>query len=1458
MNRLITPIIALALTVPVMQAQTAAPAAPAAPEAAATPAAQPQELKALQQDPLALTGELANGLHYFVRPTKEPAGRACIRLYVKHGSLNEDPSTSGLSHFLEHMVFNGSKHFKRGELIPTMQKLGLGFGGDANAYTGLEQTVYMLDLPNLNDETVDFAFTILRDFGDGALLEDDAIDHERGIIVSELKARDSASYRASIQTIRALMEGTKIADYMPIGKEDVVRHASYETIRNLYRNAYLPRRMTVVVTGDMTAEQGKALVEKYFGDMRDVPNQPAADRGKLADLGPSQTIIPNPENAMTTVSVNVVKHYTEKHDTIEQRIKEFPGSVARAMLNQRLARMTRQPDCPFAGARVSYGSNFNVMEGFSVDLSAEPGKWQQAMQAVLDEVRRACRYGFSKSELEEVLTSHRTSLTQLANTWDTISAKDIASSIIDSLDEEDVFTDPAEDMRAFEASVKSLLADPDQCRRQLAKDFETDRAKLIMGGNVPEGMTAEQLRTAYDAALKTEVAKPAEQQEVAFAYDKVGEPGSIVLQNTIEDIGVTTITLSNGVKVNLKPIDFKKGSISVSAAVDGGSLRMPAPGLDTVAGAVMNMGGLEAHTRTDLDRLLSGHVAGVSFDSSRDRFTFAGGTTAADLELQCKLIVASILHPGYRPDGEVLLRRALPSQYKKFKTTPQGAFSMQSMRKLFGDDPRFVVPEQEQVEACTTEMVKQALTPYLQNGAMEVTIVGDFKVADVLPVLERTFGAMPQRAAEFKPLTDAERTVKFQPWGQREFLRYDTELDKTIVAQVRPAGNGRDLKHNRRLEVLSDITREKLFDGIRAELGETYSPSVNVATNRQFDNAAFIMASSAGVKGNREKVTAAMDMIFNRLGQGQITQEDVDRAVRPLVSSTEKAFRDPGFWGMVLAKLQSDPDSLVTIREVLPDIKAITLEEIQALSKEVFGNENVNYYFAVPKDFDKDTAAPAAAPVTPQAAAEDKAAAATTQPYHIVVSKETAGKEDWKAVVKALKNKHRGAIVHTVPDLKQETLKKALKGTDAYYVAYVMQPKEIDRAQVDILNRVARQIDDDPWGDCLWGMVTGRTAQDALRIAKAKKPLVIKRVLGTTNLDHSRFEHSYVITDWTGFPIHEQTGYTATKETKYDENTPEGKEIYKHGVQELFGNQLATQKPQMIVTSSHATEFNLEMPFGKGLIFPADGRFYMLPADRMRDFGRVLGSAMQGKTEALSKFAKENKFKSIEPDGVTRIWLPAGNCLFGNARGSDTSMAITALSAYTCNQVAGYTVPSWYGASGWGTNGTFTNTVEGISLAEAAVLNNQYILDKTMKLNPKLMEIEYNDESFNPNKLAMELIQRAKVPMSDLQNDEKAKDYLGLVHDRDVFAFYGDPAWRATLDESHTQSPFKVTWNGDKQFTITANRAHKGRCGVWFPNVNVGKGAKGCDAPEAVFTNDFILFDELELGKGESKTVNIK
>ncbi len=1422
-------------------------------EAAQAPAASSAEAAAespLQPDPQLHCGALENGLRYIIRPTKEPAGQASMRLYVETGALDELPETSGISHFIEHMVFNGSRHFRRGELIPTMQNLGLGFGGDANAYTGMEHTIYKLDLPNLRPETVEFALTILRDFADGATLADEDIEHERGIIISELKARDSEASRADIEMMHKLVGGTRVPEFQPIGSEEVIRNCPAETIRQYYREHYVPSRMVLIITGDVSPETAGQWVKQHFASMesRPTPQRPAV--GTPEDMGAGCFIVPDASAANCRLMLAVVNPWKQRPDTLEQRVEDLPLELACAMLNRRLGRLARRADSPFLSASaIPREDACGAAEIFSLSLSTRPEQWQAGLAAAEAELRRAALHGFSATELNEVIAAIGARTRKSMETWERASAQTIAEGVLASVTSKSIFTAPAEEARVYAVGIRRVLANPVLCREALAAAWEADRVRLMMGGRIAEGATPEGLAGAYASARQQDVAPLEEKQLTPFAYDHIGEPGRVVAQQYHEDLGITTLTLSNGVRVNLKPMGAGMGRIYMSAAVDGGMMRLPRiPALAEVAQAIMSKGGLEAHSAEDISRMFAGHNVGCTFAMDDERFVFNANTTPRDLELQCKLLCASIMHPGFRPEGELLLRRSLPAFFRSIETTPEGAFSEQAPKSFMAENARFLVPTAEQFAAVDAAAVKAALSPFLEKGALELTLVGDFKVDDVLPLLERSFGAMPQREAEFSPLPEGARQLEFQPWGKSEFLRYDTALDKTLVAHVRPAGNGRDLRRNRRLAILRNIVGGRLFGSIRAELGESYSPTVQLDLRQGYENAATFTAMSHGVKGNREMVVAAMEHAFASVGRGEIMEEEFSQAMRPYLADAEQAWRRPAFWMGNMIRLQSDPQALELLRCFRADAASITLEEIRQLAMEIFGSGNAggNWYFTVPQD-DEASASPAA-PV-----AEQPAAAATGDTYAIACTMEAWQDPAWKAVVEALVAKHskagravRCVVLNGSPGTKDIAfIADFLRTVGARHAAFVMKPGEIGRETVNCLHRATRQVDADPWGDCLWGIITGASAQDALRVATAEKPLVIKRLLSTTNVGAAPFEYSYCITDWTNAPVLTQSGYREPETREFSQG--EGRE-------HLFAEQLSTQRPQFIVTSSHATPFNLEMPFGKGLIFPAGGRFRLLTQEQMPQFSAPLGAAMQGHPQYLGRLAEKLQCPAIEPDGETRVWLAAGNCLFGNAQHCDGSMVVTALSAYTCNQVVGYTVPSWYGKGGWGTLSLFMENTEGTSLAEAWFLNNQFILHETQQLSPELLKVEFNDEE-----IGTAFFRQMAPTLQQLSlSREKVQEAIGLVHDRDVVAFYGDPAWHASVDGSHSPRPWRVEWVGEKRFTITANADRKGRAAVWFPTAATGRGATGCNVPGAVLTDDFILFPELEMKKGETLTVTIQ
>ncbi len=1460
--RSLTPLVAAILPMAYMPAaQTLA--TPASTSASSHSTA---ESNIVRQDPQLVTGELTNGLSYIIRPNQEPKGRLYLKLRVQTGSLNEHKNNLGISHFIEHMVFNGSKNFKDGDIMQVMQRHGLGLGGDANAYTSFDETVYMINLPNLKDDTVKLAFTILRDFADGAFLTEKEIDKERGVIASEYKARDSANMRLMEESFRFLLDGSIIADRMPIGSLDFIKTGPRSLFLDYYKTYYQPQNMQLVLVGDITPEQGKKWAEQYFGSMVRSANMPQANWGKVIPAsGVSARWISHQDATGQIITIASPKPYDKKADTVQERIKGITEKAAMSMLSRRFDKLSKQSDCPFISATMGKDTLFQLAEVVELNAATNPGSWQQTLTVLEQELRRAQQFGFTQAEVDDVVKNMQTNAQVAIQSWKTAKSPTISQSIIGAIGNAKVFTAPQEDMRILQEALKQGAVTPQACQKALQQMIDLKNLKIIVTSKQANPQGNEQILATWNQSAQQQVLAQQEEARKPFAYETIGAAGKVVSNQFDQASNTHRIVLSNGIRVNLKKTPYDQDIIHIQADVAGGAITMPAgkEGLNVLAPHVMNAGGLAAHSQDDLTQIMAGHSVGHTFMIAPEHFLLTGSTTPKDLELELKYLAATLMHSGYRPEAESMLRRALPLIYDSMKKEPQGILMLEGLKFLRQGDPRFYFPSKEAVEQVTTNDVKQWIDPALKNNYLEISLVGDFDPAAVIPVLEKTIGALPKRAAK-PPVIDRQQ-LKFSiaPGGSSAVIPYSSSIDRTLVCVVWPTTDGLDAQKARQLALVKDILRERLFQGIREKMGEAYSPQVQNDESLTYPGMGHLMALIPGTQSNKDKVLQAVKDIVSDLAKGQITQDEFSRALKPLLNKQERFLRDNKYWLSSISQSQSRPEFVTRALEAIKGYQSISVDQINQLVKQIFapGKEIsiaiVPQMTAVPRD-GKEASTSQAQPIQPIQAPPQSVPAIKPQtlqsPYVVLVSQETAKMPEWMTVAQTLQRKYKSAKIVTYqgrPDAELPTLKKI----SPRYMAIVAPPEQIDRELVNQLHRLTRKLDTDPYGDCIWGIVTGFTPQDAMRIAQEQDPLTITRAMGTTNIDANRFSDSMCITDWHPFEVVEQHGYKKAEPKPLPQSDK--------GVVPKFVEFWTQSHPELVVTSSHATQYNLEMPFGKGLIVSYDNQFHILTIPQKNEYASFLkGVLFDGKEEELAAYLQKNNPPVLPHDATPKVWIAAGNCLFGDAKKTKNSMAVTALSGYGCNQLVGYTVPTWYGKGGWGALSLFMGNHNMSSFAEAWYLNNQFLLEETMRLFPVLINVEFNASSIS----AIKNEDPNFLPNIQKANCGIGKDQMGLVHDRDVVAFYGDPAWTARLDESHARSPWSLQWNDsahpEKGLTITANMDHSGRFAVWFPKkIKSNKAVLTIGDQETpvskigVQTDDFIIIPELKLGSRQKATI---
>ncbi len=917
-----------------------------------TPRPWPQDGSDIRPDAGATFGTLENGMRYIIYPNAEPPKRVSLRLHIAAGSLMEADDQRGLAHFLEHMVFNGTKNYSAAELIPKMQRLGIAFGAHANAYTSFDETVYMLDLPDLSEDTMKLAFTVMRDFGDGAKLDPMEIDKERGVILSEKISRDSVGYRLMEQQFSSLLPDSLLTKRFPIGTEEVIKSAPRDRFVDFYTRYYTPERMTFVVVGDVRPEEIRARIEATFASMSN-PEKPGAnpDLGKIRQPeGLETAVFHDKEVTSTDVSLMLVRPYLPKPDTAANRAERMPLSIAHSIIDRRFERISKEKDSPVAQGGASRDELFNFVELGSISITAADDRWKEVVPILEKEFRRAMEHGFTETELAEAKSNLLNAYEQQVKQKATRKSEGIATVLARSVNDNSVFSDPETDLELARRNLETI--NPEACHKALRTFWEASGFHLILTTKEkPEGAEKD-LAALFEDSRGTPVEAPAARAVQVFDYTDFGKPGSIASTREVADLGITQIVLSNKVRVNLKRTEFEKGKIRILARIGSGKLGQPKdmPMLDAFAQAVFEGGGLGKHSNDDLQQILAGKNVGSSLSIGEDAFTLGGTTTPADFATQCQLMCASLTDPGYREEALWQFQKAIPMLYQQLKHTPAGP--QQEMESwLHGGDPRFSMAPIEKLSSYTIADAKKWLTPELTRGHMEISIVGDFDPAVVLPNLLATFGALPPRAPAPLPMPEA-RKVRFPNAPANKVFTYESKIPQAVAFTLwKTAGLRDNQKEFRRLNLLGEILGDRLREEIREKLGASYSPNAGADGSDALDSFGYLLSQSVGKPEDLERLLETMRDQADKLAREGASADELDRALKPTLGMLEKSLRDNSYWlGTVMSQSQADPKRLDMARTRDADYKSITLEEINALAKKYLGAENALLVSIKPKE----------------------------------------------------------------------------------------------------------------------------------------------------------------------------------------------------------------------------------------------------------------------------------------------------------------------------------------------------------------------------------------------------------------------------------------------------------------------------------------------------------------------------
>jgi zinc protease len=894
--------------------------------------------------PQVKVGKLANGLTYYIQRNGKPEHRVELRLVVKAGSVLEDDDQQGLAHMVEHLAFNGSTHFKKQELVSYLQSIGVKFGADLNAYTGLDETVYMLPVPTDRKENVETAFTVLEDWAHGVTLNADDIDKERAIVLEEARLRKGAGERLQKVLMPKLYNGSRYALREPIGKEDVIRTAQPDALRRFYRDWYRPDLMAVIVIGDIDPANAERLVKAHFAGLSNPVHERARAYPGIAARATTEAFVfadnEIPGNAVTL-------HYPVRVEpdlgTYGSYRDKVVNGLATILFNLRLGELTQQANPPFLGAGANTVPLTAQHKAFVVSAGLGAGGVAPAIAAVEQEQQRVRQFGFTEAELARARKMFLSAMERgLKERETTDSSTYVAEYQRNFLAGESIPGIEAEFRTVQELLPAITVADLNAAAR---KAFPADAGKLIVyAGNTKAGPapTTAQLLADDAAAGRALVTDHAEKKVAQRLMERPAAPGRITAETRDETLGLTRLTLSNGVQVILKPTAFRKDQVLLGAKRFGGQTlfdEQDIPNARAASGLAATMG-LKDFAPVDLQKILAGRDAAVTagFGDYTDEISAHSGSGAEDLETMFQMLW--LRFDGVRRD-EALYKAYmghLNEMVRNRAAAPEQRFAEAVADTLYKGHPyEMRMPRQEDIDKIDLD---RSLALYRQRFAsakgMTFIVVGDFDMAAIKPLVTAYLGTLPTPDL---PLAYRDVGLRIAKGVVKKEVQAGTE-PKSIVSLTFAGPAAWSPAAALRMGALIEVMNLRVNAVLREKLGLIYAGQMAGSVQRvPYEH----YEISAQLPTGPEKVDPLVAALFAEIDSVKAhgpTQVELDKVKANWRQNFPHWQHENNYWvsNLEASLLEGTPPArLLTITD---EVEKLTVADVQAAARSYFDKDN--------------------------------------------------------------------------------------------------------------------------------------------------------------------------------------------------------------------------------------------------------------------------------------------------------------------------------------------------------------------------------------------------------------------------------------------------------------------------------------------------------------------------------------
>ncbi len=906
----------------------------------------------IPMDPDVKIGKLENGLTYYILKNEKPENRAELRLALNAGSILEDNDQQGLAHFVEHMCFNGTKNFNKSELVDYLESVGTRFGPDLNAYTSFDETVYMLQVRTDDKEMLDKGMLILQDWAGAVTFDDEEIDKERGVVLSEWRTRLSAAQRMQQETYPKMYYGSRYAERLPIGKPDIIQNAPYDALKRFYRDWYRPDLMAVVVVGDVDPEAMEVEIAKRFSQLKNPANP--RPRKEYGVPGHKETIvaIASDEEASSTNIQLMYKHKDKKSKTMKDYRENLIERLYNGMLNARLGELAQKPNPPFLYAFTGYYGNVGDLATYSSFAAVPEGGALDGLEAILEENLRVQRHGFTTGELDrqkaELISRMESTFKEKDKTE---SSRLVMKFVYHFLDDNPIPS--IEDEYSFYQNILPTITLDEV--NQLAAKWVTDinRAVVITGPDKPENplpAKADVLNLLETVDQKT--IEPYEDEvsdEPLLAEDL--QPVNITALQTYDDVEITKLEFPNGVEVFLKPTDFKNDEILMSATSDGGHSLYSDEDYQSASAAtgIIRESGIGNFDAIQLEKKLSGKNIRLSPFISELSEGMSGNTTPKDLETMLQLVYLYFTAP--RKDAEAF--ETFITRQKNFiknrMANPTYYFYDQINRIKYDDNPRRVFDTEEDLDQISLDRAMEIYQERFANaGDFAFFFTGNFEVEEMKVMLGKYLGNLPGEPVD-------------ENWNDLGIDIEPGKIEKQLVKGKAPKaevylnfhGNFKWTRENRyHMRSMIDLMRIKLRESMREDQGGVYGVQVSGNPSKYPDETYQITISFTCDPADVDKlVETAVNDIETTKEEGA-SEENLQKVKETQRQSRIKDLEQNRFWNYQIQNTYRYGGDLneITLEAFEELVNKLTGEDIQKAASQYFDFDNFIKISMVPEE----------------------------------------------------------------------------------------------------------------------------------------------------------------------------------------------------------------------------------------------------------------------------------------------------------------------------------------------------------------------------------------------------------------------------------------------------------------------------------------------------------------------------